>query len=341
MQGSQVIALLIGILLLIVTIGWLVFIWYRRHVSMEIMVSHARAKIVREQRGADYDVERGGQQFDHIMPPKYRSDAWQRPSTRLVPRNPKEPDYVILRRMKDEDDLYRTRAVRREYLSPSDVERRHLDLHTDTEPQQAHQQNKGHQQRPQQQQKQGKKRKQKKGNLNSQNGQNGRNNSVNGSKQGNQSNRSNNNSHGDQAIDPPKRKRNKKGNNKGNNSEDHQQPQERKQDKDSWVNNTSGQDHEDNDGQKDSQINQHIDDSWSHYNGHNNHRSNGSQHNGSDWGNGPVWPSSRQNSKHGSNRGSQSDSNGNSYKRGRRSRHAGGSQDNDPQKKNDYETNAW
>lgn len=293
MQGSQLIALLIGILLLIVTIGWLVFCWYRRHVSMGVMASQARARVIRDRRRANYDLERGDQHGDHIPPPKYRSDAWQRPSTRPIPHDPREPDYVILRRTNEDNDHYRTRGFRREYLSP---ERRHPDSRAESEQQQAHRQDQRHQQQqqsqPQHQQNQGKKQKQKKGNQNNQNNyknnQSGQNNQVEGSKQGNKNNQ------GSQANNPSKGKKKKKGKNKDNNGETPQQSQEDQQDNDSWVNTNLGQDQQEDDyGQQDSQ---------------NNHQSLGSQRNGSNRDdNGWTLP---QNSNQSSNRGSQGGSNG-------------------------------
>lgn len=339
MQGSQIIALLIGILLLIVTIGWLVFIWYRRHVSMGIMVSQARARVIRGRRRANYDLERGGQNGGYIPPPKYRSDAWQRPSTRLVPRDPKEPDYVILRRMNEEDDYYRTRAFRREYLSPADVDRRHPGSHADNEQLQAHQLNKEHQQQPQQQQKKGKKQKQKKGNQNGQDGQNGQNNQTKEKKQGNQNNhgsqnnRGNQKNQGGQTSNPPNGKKNKKGTNTDDNGEAHEQPQEDKQHNNNWENDNSGHDQQENNyGQQDSQIDPQNDDPWSQYNDQNNHQSN----RGSD-----GWPTPPQNSRHSSNKGSQSDGNGKGQKSGRVSRREGVSRDNDTQKTKEYETTEW
>ncbi|KAJ5432182.1 uncharacterized protein N7458_011338 [Penicillium daleae] len=201
MQGNQLIALLIGILLLIITIGWLVYCWYRRHVNMGVMISQARARVRRERRHAQCDVERGSHGPDYPVP-KYTHFGWVRPKLRYA--DIKEPEYVVLRRLNDEGSHYRAHTLREGRVSPAHAETRRPGYRKGNTRPQSPNRSYGHQQGQNQQQKQSKKQKQKQK-----------------QKKGNQGNQGNQNNQGN--------RKNNKRKNKNNKEETHEQPQENQQ----------------------------------------------------------------------------------------------------------------
>lgn len=322
MLGNQLIALLIGILLVIVSIGWLIFCWYRRHVHMGFMISQARARVLRERQHGTYDVERGYHDSDHLVP-KYTRGGLVRPKPRSA-HGPRTPEYVVLRRLDGPSGLdYRGRSFRHAGLYPV-AESHHPASHRQNEQPQVPQEQEGPehaQEQPQQKQGKGQKKKQK------QKQQKG--NQGNQENKDNQSSQNNQGSHVNQGHqnNPPKGKKNKKWKNKSHQEEPSPQPQGDHQ-------------HEnlpDNQGPRDPSNDYH-----GQQDGQSNHYHNGSRHSqryrgNSDHGSKPKWsqgqwsdnqyqspPVSDKNRTRGSNRGSQTGNSQNGHSQDRRSRGQGG-----------------
>lgn len=330
MQGNQLIALLIGILLVIVSIGWLIFCWYRRHVHMGVMISQARARVLRERQHANYDVERGYHDSDHLVS-KYTRGGWVRPRPRYA-NGPRTPEYVVLRRLDGAGGLdYRGRSFRHARLSPV-AESQHPASQRVNEQRKVSQEEECPEHAQEQLQQKQSKRQKKKQKQKQQKGNQG--NQENPNNQGNQKNNQGGHVNQGHQNSPPKGKKNKKGKNKDHQEEPAPQPQEDRHHENPPDNQGSWDPLNDYHGQQD---------------GQNNRYHNGSRHSQSNRGNGDhgsqtkwsqcQWsgkqyqspPVSDKNGKRGSNRGSQTGNSQNGYGQDRRSQGQGSFWDNGQQ----------
>ncbi|CEJ62300.1 hypothetical protein PMG11_10802 [Penicillium brasilianum] len=266
MQGNELIALLIGILLLVISIGWLVFCWYRRHVNTGVILHQTRARTHRDRRFANYDLERGLHIPDYPLP-KYTRFGWVRPK----PRDkdiPREPDHVVLRRLTDEGGHHRGRSFRQGHLSPLYVEPRHPASPIRSQQQQAPQGAREPQQEQHQQQKQGKKQRQRNRNQRNQKDNGQQNNQGKQQNQGKQDNKSqknkkeNENNQGSQGNNPTNQENDQKSKKMDSNKAHSEQPREDQQPGGDWGNQAEWNDQSDNHHVQGGQSNNQNNDDW-------------------------------------------------------------------------------